>query len=79
MNPQAERWRDMAQLHPDETGRRQLPASLSIRDVPVGEALIALATLLEELAAAMPLVSDVECQLSIDPDGKAALFFRAYR
>lgn len=68
-------------LHKDpETGERRLPESLQIRDVPVSEALVALASRLEELAECMPFVGDIECQVNVDPvNGRASLYFRAYR
>jgi hypothetical protein len=59
---------------------RDLPASLQMRDVPVDQALAALASQFQELAASMFPLADVECVLQIDmAAGKAHLSFRAYR
>ena len=60
-----------------ETDR--LPSSLQIHNRPVAEALTALATRLLELAEQMPMVTDIDVTVTIDPDGKSCLHFRACR
>jgi hypothetical protein len=56
-----------------------LPSELQLHDVPVAEALTAICARLVEIAEALPLVSDIDLDLSIDPNGRCACHFRACR
>lgn len=56
-----------------------LPPELQLCDVPVAEALTALAARLTEIAEGMALISDLDCSLLIEPNGRCALHFRACR
>ncbi|MCZ8548697.1 hypothetical protein OOJ09_31470 [Mesorhizobium qingshengii] len=60
------------------TTREKLPIEIDISEVPVAAALMQLADALRDIAAAMPFVSDVQCDISIE-DRRASLRFRAYR
>ncbi|RVJ23436.1 hypothetical protein [Sinorhizobium medicae] len=55
----------------------RLPASLQLHDVPLVEALTGLATLLADLAEHIHPLTDLECIVAVDPDGRTTLRFRA--
>ncbi|MDK1376152.1 MULTISPECIES: hypothetical protein [unclassified Sinorhizobium] len=55
-----------------------LPMSLQYNDIPIDQALAALAVQLQELAARIYPISDIDCTISCDlQSGKACLRFRA--